>query len=217
MNIVLLGAPGAGKGSQAKKIVEHFGLVHISTGDIFRKNIKEQTELGKQVEAYLERGELVPDALTVQVVQDRLSQADCQKGWMLDGFPRTLGQAGILDQKQRIDLVLNLTVDFGVVEARLVSRRVCPACGLVYNTQTYAESVCVCGERLVHRADDQSETVKNRLAVYQAQTEPLIEYYEKAGCIKNIDGMGSVEDVWERTREVLGATRNFLRAMTCGC
>jgi len=198
MNIILLGAPGAGKGTQAARIFERYHIPHIATGDIFRKNIKEQTELGQKVKQYLDAGQLVPDELTVSIVEDRIKEPDCKEGFMLDGFPRNLAQAQILDQKSHIDFVLNIAVDLDALENRLVSRRVCLACGKSYSINNYTKPNCLCGTTLVHRDDDKPETVKSRLKVYEEQTAPLIEYYAKKGKIREVDGMKSVDWVWDK-------------------
>ncbi|WP_300409512.1 adenylate kinase [Lagierella sp.] len=212
MRLVLLGPPGAGKGTQAEKIVNEFGVVHVSTGDIFRKNIKEETELGKKVKGYLEQGKLVPDELTIDLVWDRLDQEDCKEGFMLDGFPRTIEQANALTEGLekrgiKLDCVINIDVDANTLIKRLAGRRVCLNCGATYhvdNKPTKVEGVCdKCGSKVVQRDDDKEETVKNRIEVYQRQTEPLIEYYNNQGLIFNVDGTLTADEVFSRVKNHL--------------
>lgn len=198
MNIILLGAPGAGKGTQATRISTRYNIPHIATGDIFRKNIQDQTELGDKVKQYLDGGLLVPNELTVSVVEDRIKQDDCKDGFLLDGFPRNQAQAQILDQKSRVDFVLNIAVDLDILQARLVGRRVCLSCGKSYHTTTYTQNNCTCGTTLIQREDDTPQTVQNRLKVYTEQTQPLIEYYAKLGKIREVDGMKSIDWVWDK-------------------
>lgn len=196
MKIVLLGPPGAGKGTQAKLIVEKYNIPHISTGDIFRKNIKEMTPLGIKAKEYIDKGQLVPDEVTVDIVKDRIQQEDCKNGFLLDGFPRTVAQADALsevleDLGTKLDYVINIKVDENNLIVRLSGRRVCPKCGasfhVVFNPPKQ-EGVCdYCGAEVVQRADDTEETVKNRLSVYNKQTQPLIDYYTNNGLIKNIN------------------------------
>ena len=205
MNIILLGPPGAGKGTQAARIVEKYGVPHISTGDIFRANIKAGTELGKRAQEYMNRGELVPDDLVIEIATTRLLADDCAEGFLLDGFPRTVYQAEKLDEflaahGSKIDKVLDIAVEKEELMVRLTGRRVCKACGASYhvvNIPPKKEGICdVCGGPLVQRADDNAETVANRIEVYEAQTMPLIEYYEKAGNIAHIDGATGLESVF---------------------
>jgi len=198
MNIILLGAPGAGKGTQAERIVDRYGIPHISTGDIFRQNIKQLTPLGAKVKSYLDSGSLVPDELTVSIVSDRLKEADCKDGFMLDGFPRNLNQAKILEQLTNIDLVINIQVEHSILEKRLTGRRVCLSCGRSYNIETLKTNQCVCGQLLVHRDDDKVETVKSRLKVYNEQTKPLIGYYSHLGKLREVDGMKDIDWVWDK-------------------
>lgn len=204
MRAILLGPPGAGKGTQAETIVKEFNILHISTGDIFRKNIKEETELGKKVKEYLDKGLLVPDTLTIEIVKDRLLQDDCKKGFLLDGFPRTIEQADALDKVlgdmgHKLDCVVNIEVDSKLLIDRAVGRRICKDCGqtyhVIYNKPTH-EGICdKCGGELYQRKDDTKETVENRINVYVEQTKPLIEYYTKKGVILNINGEQPIDKV----------------------
>lgn len=205
MNIILLGAPGAGKGTQAAYMTEHYGIPQISTGDIFRKNIKEQTPLGKLAKSYIDAGGLVPDDVVIDLVKDRLSWPDAQNGYILDGFPRTIPQAEALDTVANIDVVLNIDVPFEVIEERLTGRRVC-ICGATYHVSALGgkESCEKCGEKLFTRDDDKLETVKARLDVYLKQTAPLISYYEKQGKLKTVVGRETAKDTFVAVREVLG-------------
>ena len=188
MNIILLGAPGAGKGTQATKISDKYGLPHISTGDIFRENIKNQTEIGLLAKSYIDKGQLVPDEVTCKIVENRIVKPDCEKGYMLDGFPRTIVQAEALDKITNIDLVINIDVDFSLIMDRICGRRVCKDCGESYHVSTLnGATVCSrCGGELTQRKDDNPETVQSRLDVYEKQTSPLIEYYTKKGIIFNV-------------------------------
>lgn len=214
MKIVLLGPPGAGKGTQAKLIVEKYNIPHISTGDIFRKNIKEMTPLGIKAKEYIDKGQLVPDEVTVDIVKDRIQQEDCKNGFLLDGFPRTVAQADALsevleDLGTKLDYVINIKVDENNLIVRLSGRRVCPKCGasfhVVFNPPKQ-EGVCdYCGAEVVQRADDTEETVKNRLSVYNKQTQPLIDYYTNNGLIKNINGEQDIDKVFAEICEVLGS------------
>ncbi len=201
----MLGAPGAGKGTQAKMIAEKFGIPHISTGDIFRANIKNQTELGKKAKAYLDEGTLVPDELTCDLVVDRIANEDCAKGYILDGFPRTIPQAEALTKALAkdggaIDYAIDVDVPDSDIVRRLSGRRVCLKCGATYHTSfnpPREEGICdSCGEALVHRDDDKPETIQKRLDVYHSQTQPLIEYYHEAGCMYKVDGTRSLEEVF---------------------
>jgi adenylate kinase len=196
MRAVLLGPPGAGKGTQAVRLVEKYGVPQISTGDIFRKNIKEGTELGKRAQEYMNAGKLVPDELVIDLVKDRLMQDDCKDGYLLDGFPRTIFQAEQLDKfleenGQKLDAVINFTVGYEALIARLTGRRVCKKCGAsfhVVNIPPKVEGVCdVCGGELEQRKDDTRETAEKRIEVYEESTAPLIGYYTKTGALKNFD------------------------------
>lgn len=204
MRAILLGPPGAGKGTQAETIVKEFNVLHISTGDIFRKNIKEETELGKKVKEYLDKGLLVPDALTIEIVKDRLLQDDCKKGFLLDGFPRTIEQADALDKVlsdmgHKLDYVVNIEVDSKLLIDRAVGRRICKDCGqtyhVIYNKPSHEDICDKCGGELYQRKDDTKETVENRINVYVEQTKPLIEYYTKKGVILNINGEQPIDKV----------------------
>jgi adenylate kinase len=213
MNLILLGPPGAGKGTQAVKIVEKYNVPHISTGDIFRANIKNGTELGLKAKAYMDRGELVPDDLVCDIATSRLLEDDCKDGFLLDGFPRTVYQAEKLDaflaeHGKKVDVVLDIAVEKEELMIRLLGRRVCKACGAsfhVKNMPPKVEGVCDnCGGELIQRADDNEETVSNRIEVYNSQTMPLVEYYEKAGNIAHIDGAIGLENVFNSIVSALG-------------
>ena len=212
MKIIMLGAPGAGKGTQAKMISEKYGIPHISTGDIFRANIKNGTELGKKAKSYMDQGLLVPDELVVNLVVDRVQKEDCKEGYILDGFPRTIPQAEALDAalgEDKIDYALDIEVPDDHIIKRMSGRRACVGCGatyhLVYNP-TKTEGVCdVCGEKLILRDDDKPETVQKRLDVYHEQTQPLIDYYKKAGCLVEMDGTLDINVVFENVVKILGA------------
>ena len=213
MKIVMLGAPGAGKGTQAKQIAEKYSIPHISTGDIFRANIKAETELGKKAKKYMDEGLLVPDELVMDLVVDRLQQEDCKNGYVLDGFPRTIVQAEGLDQElkklgQKLDYALNIDVPDGNIEKRMGGRRACVACGATYhivNAAPKKEGICdKCGGELVLRQDDEPATVEKRLQVYHEQTEPLISYYKKAGILKDLDGTLGIDTVFAEIVKLLG-------------
>lgn len=202
MNIILLGAPFSGKGTLSKQIVKDFPLIQISTGDLFRENIKNGTKLGKLAKSYMDKGELVPDSITVDLLKERIKQDDCQKGFILDGFPRTLAQAKALEDVAKIDLVLQLDVPFDVIKRRVVGRRTCSKCGEIYNTETYKRSTCkLCGSPLFQRDDDNLETVSNRLEVYAKQTTPLIDFY--ADKLFVVDGTKSPEKVYNKVKTFL--------------
>ena len=213
LRTILLGPPGAGKGTQAVKIVEKYGVPHISTGDIFRENIKKGTELGKKAQEYMNRGELVPDDLVIEIATTRLLEDDCKNGFLLEGFPRTVYQAEKLDEflaahGSKIDKVLDIAVEKEELITRLTGRRVCKACGASYhvvNIPPKTEGICdICGGELVQRADDNIETVTNRIDVYEAQTKPLVDYYEKAGNIAHIDGATGLDNVFADIVKALG-------------
>ncbi len=213
MRIIMLGAPGAGKGTQAKKIAAKYGIPHISTGDIFRANIKEGTELGKKAKTYMDQGLLVPDELVVDLVVDRLQQEDAQKGYVLDGFPRTIPQAESLDAAlknvgSKIDYAIDVDVPDENIINRMSGRRACVKCGATYHVvyaPTKVEGVCdACGDKLILRDDDKPETVKKRLNVYHEQTQPLIDYYTNAQVLKRVDGTQDMEDVFKAITAILG-------------
>ena len=207
MNIILLGAPGAGKGTEASRIVDTYKLPHISTGDIFRENIKNETPIGLQAKSYIDKGLLVPDEVTCKIVEERISREDCKNGYMLDGFPRTIAQAEALDKITKLDLVINIGVDHSLLLNRLCGRRVCKDCGESYHvSRLNGETKCArCGGDLYQRKDDNPETVQSRLDVYNAQTAPLIEYYEKKGILFNVCGDGSPEEAHEQVTKKLDA------------
>jgi adenylate kinase len=192
IRIILLGAPGAGKGSQAALIKSNYGIPHISTGEVFRQNIANKTELGKYAQSFMDRGELVPDDVVIDIVAERLKEPDCKNGFILDGFPRTISQAKSLENITEIDYVINIEVDFALVIGRLAGRRMCN-CGEVYHISSYQGVFCKkCGGLLYQREDDKEETVRNRLAVYERQTSPLIEYYKSKNILYNVDGNSTV-------------------------
>lgn len=198
MNVILLGAPGAGKGTQATRISDKFGMPHISTGDIFRANIKNQTEIGLLAKSYIDKGQLVPDEVTCKIVENRLAEEDCrEKGYLLDGFPRTIAQAEALDKFAKIDAVVNIEIDFSLLMNRLCGRRVCKECGESYHISTLngATKCSRCGGELYQRKDDNPETVQSRLDVYTEQTKPLIDYYTKKGIILNFVGTDDPPEV----------------------
>lgn len=214
MKIIMLGAPGAGKGTQAKKIADKYQIPHISTGDIFRANIKEGTELGKKAKSYMDQGQLVPDELTLELIMDRFQNPDCKNGYVLDGFPRTIPQAEALTEAlakkgETIDYAINVEVPDENIINRMGGRRACLACGSTYHivyAPTRVEGICDrCGEKLVLRDDDKPETVMNRLNVYHNQTQPLIEYYTRQGKLAEVDGTQSMEDVFNAIVKILGA------------
>lgn len=201
--IILLGAPGAGKGSQAAKISEKYNIPHISTGDIFRKNIKEQTPLGNLAKSYIDKGQLVPDDVVIGLVESRLKESDCANGYILDGFPRTIPQAEALDKVADVNVVINLDVPFDIITERLTGRRVC-ICGATYHVSSYPGDTCDrCGKKLIVRDDDKPETVKERLQVYLRQTEPLIDYYRNKGLVRDVKGRDTVEQTFADVVEVL--------------
>lgn len=213
MKIIMLGAPGAGKGTQAKKIAEKYAIPHISTGDIFRANIKNGTELGKKAKAYMDQGLLVPDELTCDLVVDRINQEDCRNGYILDGFPRTIPQAKALTAAlekmgTKIDYAIDVDVPDSNIVNRMGGRRACVGCGATYHIVFNApkkEAICdVCGEKLILRDDDKPETVQKRLTVYHEQTQPLIEYYKDAGVLRTVDGTVDMKDVFTAIVKILG-------------
>ena len=213
MKVVMLGAPGAGKGTQAKKIAAKYNIPHISTGDIFRANIKNSTELGKKAKTYMDQGLLVPDELVVDLVVDRVNQEDCADGYVLDGFPRTIPQAEALtkalaSQGQKLDYAIDVDVPDENIVRRMSGRRACVGCGATYHLEyapTKKEGICdVCGGELILRDDDKPETVEKRLGVYHEQTQPLIDYYTNAGILKRVDGTVDIEEVFQAVVQILG-------------
>ena len=214
MKIIMLGAPGAGKGTQAERIAEKYEIPHISTGDIFRANIKAGTELGVKAKAYMDKGQLVPDSLTIDLVMDRISQSDCNGGYILDGFPRTIPQAvsltnALKNRGEALNYAINVHVPDENIVSRMSGRRACPGCGSTYHLVFAApkqEGICdKCGSELVLRDDDKPETVKKRLAVYHNQTQPLIQYYGKQKILRTVDGTKDMEDVFQDITNILGA------------
>ena len=214
MKIIMLGAPGAGKGTQAKKIAAKYGIPHISTGDIFRANIKSGTELGKKAKTYMDQGLLVPDELVVDLVVDRVNQDDCTNGYVLDGFPRTIPQAEALTEAlekmgQKVDFAIDVNVPDENIVKRMGGRRACVTCGATYHmvyAPTKKEGICdTCGGELILRDDDKPETVQKRLNVYHDQTQPLIDYYTSQGILRTVDGTVDIDDVFRAITEFLGA------------
>lgn len=213
MYMLIMGPPGAGKGTQAVNIVETYKVPHISTGDMFRAAIANGTEMGMLAKSYMDKGELVPDSVTIGIVKDRLSQNDCEKGFLLDGFPRNLEQAYELDRimeslGKKITNVINVSVDNEKLIKRIVGRRVCKSCGATFHVEYNApkvEGICdCCGKELIQRKDDTVETANNRLTVYANQTQPLLDYYGKKGLVSNIDGDQSLEKVFDDIKKSLG-------------
>ena len=216
MNLVLMGLPGAGKGTQAERIVENYHIPHISTGDMFRAAIKDGTELGLQAKSFMDKGELVPDEVTIGIVRERLSKDDCKNGFLLDGFPRTVAQAEALENitaelDRQIDFVINIGVDKSILLERLTGRRICKSCGatyhLVFNPPAKEDTCDRCGGELYQRADDNAETVHNRLEVNIKQTQPLLDFYEAKGYVRNINGQQDINKVFEDIDELLGAKK----------
>lgn len=214
MNLLIMGRPGAGKGTQAVNIKEYYHIPHISTGDMFRAAIKNGTKLGLMAKSYMDQGLLVPDEVTIGLVEERLQEEDCKKGFLLDGFPRTIAQAEALDQilKQigkKLDAVLDVNVGAEILINRMIGRRVCKGCGATYHVEfnpPKQAGVCdACGTKLIQRDDDKEETAKNRLNVYDAQTAPLLDFYAKRNLLKTVDGNQSVNQVFEDIKTVLGA------------
>lgn len=212
MKIIMLGAPGAGKGTQAKLIAEKYNVPHISTGDIFRANIKNGTDLGKEAKSYMDKGQLVPDELTVRILLDRVANEDCKNGYVLDGFPRTIPQAEVLDAEltktgDSIDFAINVDVPDENIIARMSGRRACVTCGATYHivhVPPKTENICdKCGSELILRDDDKEETVKNRLNVYHEQTQPLIDFYTKKNVLKTVDGTVDMMDVFAAITKII--------------
>ncbi len=214
MKIIMLGAPGAGKGTQAQMIADKYNIPHISTGDIFRANIKNGTELGKKAKEYMDKGLLVPDELTVELLLDRVANEDCKDGYVLDGFPRTIPQADVLDAEltklgDKVDFAVKVDVPDENIVRRMSGRRACLKCGATYHIEHIPpkqEGICdKCGSELVLRADDAPETVQNRLSVYHEQTQPLIDYYDKKGILRTVDGTKDMKDVFNAIVDILNA------------
>ena len=212
MKIIMLGAPGAGKGTQAKMIAEKYQIPHVSTGDIFRANIKNGTELGLEAKKYMDQGLLVPDELTVKILLDRVAQADCANGYVLDGFPRTIPQAQVLDEAlnklgESVDYAINVDVPDENIVRRKSGRRACLKCGATYHIEHIPlkkEGICdTCGSELVLREDDKPETVLNRLKVYHDQTQPLIDFYTAKGVLRSVDGTVDMKDVFKAITDIL--------------
>ncbi len=208
-----MGLPGAGKGTQAERIVEKYDIPHISTGDMFRAAMKEETELGLQAKSFIDKGELVPDEVTIGIVRERLGKNDCQKGFLLDGFPRTVAQAEALEEilaelNKQIDYVININVNKDILMERLTGRRICKSCGatyhLVFNPPANVGKCDKCGGELYQRADDNEETVANRLEVNVKQTEPLLNFYNEKGYLRNINGEQDINDVFVDVNQLLG-------------
>lgn len=213
MNILFMGPPGAGKGTQAAQIVNKYNLPHISTGDMFRAAIANQTELGMSAKKFMDGGNLVPDDVTIGIVRERLSEPDCKGGFLLDGFPRTVEQAIALDgimaeQSKKIDHVINIDVALDALKARLTGRRICKVCGATYhvmfNPSKQADVCDKCGGELYQRKDDHAESVENRLSVYTNQTKPLLDYYQKTGNLTSVNGLAEIDVVFENIQDILG-------------
>ncbi|MBR6238848.1 MAG: adenylate kinase [Lachnospiraceae bacterium] len=213
MKIIMLGAPGAGKGTQAKMIAEKYGIPHISTGDIFRANIKQGTPLGMEAKGFMDKGQLVPDILTVKILLDRVSDDDCKNGYVLDGFPRTIPQAEVLENAlnemgDKVDFAIDVDVPDENIVRRMGGRRACVTCGATYHIEHVPpkkEGICdKCGSELILRDDDKPETVKNRLAVYHEQTSPLKDFYNKKGILKTVDGTRDMMEVFGAITDILG-------------
>ncbi len=213
MKLIMLGAPGAGKGTQAKQIADKYGIPHISTGDIFRANLKAGTELGLKAKEYMDKGALVPDSLTLELIMDRFKADDCKNGYVLDGFPRTIPQAEALtkalaENNEAIDFAIDVEVPDEAIVKRMSGRRACVNCGatyhIVYNAPKEENKCDTCGSELIQRQDDKPETVLNRLSVYHEQTQPLLDYYEKFGVLRTVDGTQDMNKVFDDIVEILG-------------
>lgn len=213
MRLLIMGAPGAGKGTQATMIKEKYNIPHISTGDMFRKAIEEKTPIGLEAKLYIDKGNYVPDSTTIKLVKERLSKEDCKKGFILDGFPRTISQAVALDELLKelnihLDAVLNISVSDDYLIERITGRRTCPNCGASYHITAFkpkVEGICdLCGASLVQREDDKEETLKTRLFNYYQKTEPVLNYYLNQGIVKTVDGVGSIEEILSRAVQILG-------------
>jgi len=209
LNLVFLGPPGVGKGTYAKELSKRYNIPHISTGDIFREEIRKGTELGKKVKSYVERGELVPDEIVIEVVRKRLSQDDCKRGFILDGFPRTINQAIALDSIVKVDLVFNFVAPKSVIIERLSGRRICQKCGAIYHIKfnpPKRPGICdKCGGPLYQREDDKPEVIEERLRVYEKQTAPIVDYYRKKGILVEVDASRNMEEVIKDCEQILKA------------
>jgi adenylate kinase len=212
MNLIIFGPPGAGKGTQAAQISAKYGIPHVSTGDILRASVKEGTELGRVAKSYMDKGELVPDSVMIEIIRDRISRPDSRGGFLLDGFPRTIPQAEALDRMLsnehiKIDSVISIEVDDEEIVKRVSGRRVCEKCGamyhIIYDPPTNMGYCNKCGGALYTRDDDSEDVVRTRLEVYRRQTEPIKEYYKRSGILKRVDGIGTIEDVFERIEKIL--------------
>lgn len=213
MRLLIMGAPGAGKGTQAAFIKKEYNIAHISTGDMFRKAISEKTPTGIEAKKFIDQGLLVPDSVTNNLVRERLAEKDCENGFLLDGYPRNLDQACELDKilkdlNIKLDAVINISVDDNFLIERITGRRTCTKCGATYHIKANKpkiEGVCdSCGSILIQRADDQEETIKNRLSVYYEKTEPVLSYYKKQNLVKNVQGIGNIEEIFDEIKKVLG-------------
>lgn len=213
MRLLIMGAPGAGKGTQAQLIKDAYKIAHISTGDMFRQAIALKTPTGVEAKGYIDKGQLVPDSTTIKLVKERLLQEDCKNGFLLDGFPRNTAQAEALDQMLKevgikLDAVLNIDVADEFLIERITGRRTCLGCGASYHVvskKPLVDGICdVCGTALVHRADDSEETIKNRLAVYHGQTAPVLDYFGKQGLVKSVSGIGNIDEIFANIQKVLG-------------
>lgn len=208
MNLIFLGPPGAGKGTQAVRVCERLGIPQISTGDILRRAIKNETPTGLAAKSYIDKGQLVPDSVVIDIVRERLEHEDCRGGYLLDGFPRTVAQAEALDQIAHIDVALNIDTPDDIIIDRLSGRRVCAECGGTYHTSLLKEDKCpACGGAVYQRDDDKPETVTNRLAVYQEKTAPLIDYYQKKGILSTADCRGTIEENYRAVKAALEAKK----------
>ena len=208
MNVIFLGPPGAGKGTQAVRVCERLGIPQISTGDILRRAMREQTPTGLAAKSYIDKGLLVPDSVVIDIVRERLAQEDCAGGYLLDGFPRTVPQAEALAQFAQIDAVIDIDVSDEKLIERLSGRRVCPACGGTYHISHLKGDTCEkCGGKLIQRDDDKAETVLSRLSVYHAQTAPLIDYYDARGLLRRVDGSVPMDDCFSAILNALGETK----------
>ena len=208
MNVIFLGPPGAGKGTQAVRVCERLGIPQISTGDILRRAMREQTPTGLAAKSYVDKGQLVPDSVVIDIVRERLAQEDCAGGYLLDGFPRTVPQAEALAQFAHIDAVIDIDVSDEKLIERLSGRRVCPACGGTYHVSHLKGDTCEkCGGKLIQRDDDKAETVLSRLSVYHAQTAPLIDYYDARGLLRKVDGSAPMDDCFSAILSALGETK----------